>query len=158
MSANGNIRFLADANLGALSKWLRLLGYDAVYWRGESDRTFLEKARKEERIALTRKKDLVKRQFSGRLLLIKADTAKDQVREVLSSLALSPLPDRYFTICLKCNVSLEKIKREEVRNRVPVFIYEQHSSFQICPRCQSIYWPGSHKRRSLDFLKEIIPR
>ncbi len=29
------MKFLADSSLGRLSKWLRILGYDTVYWRGE---------------------------------------------------------------------------------------------------------------------------
>ncbi|MBU1743801.1 MAG: Mut7-C RNAse domain-containing protein, partial [Proteobacteria bacterium] len=36
-------RFAADCNLGKLAKWLRILGYDTLYERGNADRTFLMK-------------------------------------------------------------------------------------------------------------------
>ena len=32
------MKFLVDSSLGRLSTWLRILGYDTVYWRGEADR------------------------------------------------------------------------------------------------------------------------
>ena len=29
------MRLVADAMLGRLAKWLRVLGYDTLYWRGD---------------------------------------------------------------------------------------------------------------------------
>ena len=63
------MKFLADSSLGRLSTWLRMLGYDTVYWRGVAERSFLRKAEKEGRAVLTRRKDLLARQHAGIVLV-----------------------------------------------------------------------------------------
>ena len=40
-----DIRFIADRNLGTLAKWLRILGYDTLYERGNSGSRFSPKGR-----------------------------------------------------------------------------------------------------------------
>ena len=62
------MKFITDVNLGKLAKWMRILGYNTVYHTGNTGRDFLKKAAAEGRIALTRKKDMARRQFSGRLV------------------------------------------------------------------------------------------
>ena len=50
------MRFLCDAMLGGLAKWLRAAGYDAYYARegtDVSDRTLTAKALEEGRVLLT---------------------------------------------------------------------------------------------------------
>lgn len=146
---------MTDANLGSLTKWLRILGYDTLYWRGSSDRAFLEKARKEGRIALTRKRDLGRRQFSGRLLVIETDLAMHQIREVLQAFSLRPDPSGLFTICLTCNEPLKIMGKDAAYGRVPAHVFARHTHFQVCPACKNIYWPGSHKDRTLDYLRRM---
>ena len=53
-----DVRFATDRNLGKLAKWLRILGYDTLYDRGNADPDFLRKAAADGRIALTRKRNL----------------------------------------------------------------------------------------------------
>src|SRR5215208_6379836 len=51
-----SVRFLCDAMLGGLAKWLRAAGYDAYYARegtDVSDRTLTAKALRERRVLLT---------------------------------------------------------------------------------------------------------
>ena len=52
------IRFLADAMLGKLSKWLRIIGFDTLYYRDAEDDKLVELAIKENRQILTRKTSL----------------------------------------------------------------------------------------------------
>jgi uncharacterized protein with PIN domain len=151
------MKFMTDANLGSLTKWLRIFGYDTVCWRGDADRRFLTQAQKEGRVALTRKKELAGRQYSGRLLLLQSDLAKDQIGEVLKAFSLYPDPDGLFSVCLKCNEFLDEVEKEAVEGRIPAYIYSYHTHFRICPSCKKIYWPGSHKERALDFLKHLRP-
>ena len=84
------MKFLADSSLGRLSKWLRILGYDTVYWRGEADRAFLRKAEREGRAVLTRRKDVLARQHPGLVLFVENDRVEDQLVEVLGKLDLKP--------------------------------------------------------------------
>ncbi|MCD6106529.1 MAG: hypothetical protein J7J79_04145, partial [Thermoplasmata archaeon] len=43
-------RFVADSMLGTLAKWLRILGYDVLYFRQIRDEDLILTARKEGRI------------------------------------------------------------------------------------------------------------
>ena len=87
-------RFVADRNLGKLAKWLRILGYDTLYDRGDADQDFLRRAAEDGRIALTRKRDLARLTHPGSLVVVKADRVEAQIGEVLKALDLQPDPSR----------------------------------------------------------------
>ena len=152
-----DVRFIADRNLGTLVKWLRILGYDTLYERGNTDLDFLKKAAAEGRVALTRKRDLVCRSQSVRFVVVKADRAHEQLAEVLATLAIAPNPVKRMTLCLRCNVSLEAIPKKIAEGLVPVYVYQTHEQFRSCPLCGRIYWPGTHCERVEEHLKTRIP-
>ncbi|MBM4270930.1 MAG: hypothetical protein FJ139_02035 [Deltaproteobacteria bacterium] len=152
------MKFIVDANLGKLAKWLRILGYDTAYHRGTVDRDFLRKAEKEGRIVLTRVRSMSERQFSGRLVVIYSEHVRDQLREVVETLSLAVNPERVLSICLKCNESLEEIPREEVAGLVPDYVFASHPEMHICPRCKGVFWPGTHVQNVHNVLRTRILR
>jgi uncharacterized protein with PIN domain len=150
------VKFITDTNLGKLAKWLRILGYDTVVYRGEADRNFLRKAEKEGRVVLTRKKDMAARQFSGKLVTVGSDHVQEQLREVMEELSVSPDMSRLFSICVRCNEALVAVDKENVAGLVPAFVYDVHSTFRRCPGCKGIFWPGTHIDNALSHLKTHI--
>lgn len=150
------MKFLADPALGKLAKWMRILGYDTIYYKGNIDRNFLRKAAKEGRIVLTRKKDLKNRSFSGRMIIIQDERVGDQIRCVMCELSMKPDPARVFTICLKCNEMLKKISREKVEEMVPVHVFRTYDDFKICPQCKGIFWPGTHRDNMLRLRQSFL--
>jgi uncharacterized protein with PIN domain len=150
------MKFLADSSLGRLSKWLRILGYDTVYWRGEADRIFLRKAEREGRAVLTRRKDVLSRQHPGIVLFVENDRVEDQLVEILGKLDLKPDPENLFTLCLRCNESLKEASPEEVRSLVPDYVFRTQSEFRVCPGCGSVFWPGTHRDRALKTLEKLL--
>ena len=146
------MKFLTDPTLGKLTKWLRILGFDTIYYRGDIDRNFLRKAQREGRVVLTRKKDMANRSFSGRMFIISEDHVQSQIKEVKQKLSLKPDQEKLFSICLKCNKELEEVSREEVREYVPDYVFENYEDFRMCPQCQSIFWPGTHRDNMIDKL------
>jgi hypothetical protein len=150
------MKFLADSSLGRLSKWLRILGYDTVYWRGEADRIFLRKAEKEGRAVLTRRKDVLARQHPGIVFFVESDRVEGQLVEVLEKLGLKPEPENLFTACLRCNESLKEAKSEEVRPLVPDYVFRTQSEFRVCPGCGGVFWPGTHRERALSALRRVL--
>lgn len=152
-----NARFITDRSLGRLSKWLRLLGYDTVYYRGDADRSFLRKAEKEERVVLTKKRDLAGRSHPGRMIILREDRVENQIAEVLSRLSLRPDPAAMFGRCLLCNESLETVTPESVAGVVPDYVLRHGRDFKRCPRCGKVFWPGTHRDRAVQFLRMHTP-
>ncbi|HUH66476.1 MAG TPA: Mut7-C RNAse domain-containing protein [Syntrophales bacterium] len=152
------MKFMADANLGKLVKWLRILGYDTVVYRGVPGRDFLRKGEREGRIILTRKKNMASRQFAGKLIVVASDRVQEQLAEVMDRLSISPDPDLIFKRCVKCNEVLETVERGEVEGAVPAFVYDTQGFFHRCPVCKGIFWSGTHVENTLNFLKTHIQR
>jgi uncharacterized protein len=143
-------RFLADTMLGRLATWLRVLGYDAAYFRGE-DALLLAQAHSEARLLLTRDQALVCRRGVPPHLLIESDHVADQVRQVILALRLAPgAPTRR---CLRCNTVLAARAKADVLGRVPEYVWTHHEVFWGCPICGRIYWAGSHQRRMDDAVR-----
>jgi uncharacterized protein with PIN domain len=46
---------------------------------------------------------------------------------------------RPFTLCLRCNVPLREIPKQEIQNRVPERAFELHEHFTHCSACGRIY-------------------
>ncbi len=149
-------RFLADAMLGRLATWLRILGYDTEYFRGEDD-ALLHQAWRDGRMLLTRDTRLLRRGHLPPHLFIASDHVREQVRQVVETLGLDPgvPPARR---CLRCNTVLEPSSKAAVEGLVPEFIWEHHDAFWTCVRCGRIYWPGTHRLRMDEVIQSLWAR
>ena len=146
------LRFVADAMLGRLAKWLRMMGYDVVYMRDASDFEVLRRARAESRLLLTRDTALAQR--AGKQgVFIHGQSLKEQLRE-LSRRGFIQGP-RAVSRCPICNVPLRRISKEEARTRVPPFVYETQSEFYECPSCGRVYWAGTHWQNVQETWREL---
>src|SRR5438552_16487356 len=77
--AGRSLLLLCDHMLGSLARWLRFMGYDTAYPEPGPDRMLVERVRSEDRILLTRDKELAARVTdAGR---IHSDGLDDQIRE-----------------------------------------------------------------------------
>lgn len=151
-------RFTADRNLGKLAKWLRILGYDTLYDRGNADRNFLGRVAGEGRIALTRKRGLAGLSpLPGRLVVVTADRVEKQIGEVVRMLGLNPDPGKRMTRCLRCNEPLEEVPKGTVDGLVPVYVYEKYERFRRCPSCRRIFWPGTHRQHMEEDFRRRSP-
>lgn len=152
-----NPQFITDHSLAKLAKWLRLLGYDTMVFPKEAGREMLRLADRENRIVLTRRNDMTQRQFTGRLLLISDLKLADQINAVIQKFSLKIQKEKMFGICLLCNAALQSVRREDVQDTVPQFVFENCVDYNRCPRCGKIYWMGTHPRNALKFIEQHIP-
>lgn len=149
-----DIRFVVDVHLGRLARYLRMAGFDTLYWREAAD-AFLADLATAGRILLTRDLGLLKRNAVTHGYWVRATAAQAQLAEVL---ARFDLYDRVepFRRCMRCNTPLEPVAREEVRGRVPEGIWQTQRSYAWCPGCRRVYWKGSHYDRMRAMLRRAM--
>jgi uncharacterized protein with PIN domain len=152
-------RFVIDHNVGKLLKWLRMLGYDSLFFNGEDDGDMVRQALAEGRIILTRDTGVVKRRVitQGRLkaILIKSEEPEKQIKQLMAELNIRDR-SRPFTLCLECNTPLVPTTPDEVKERVPPYVYKTQKQYVECPACRRIYWRGTHWAAMLRKLENFM--
>lgn len=149
------LKFIADAMLGKLARWLRIVGYDVVYEPFISDDDLIARAIYEHRIILTMDRKLTERQSAKNSLLIKSHYYKEQLKQVIAQFNID-YKSGIFTRCLVCNKLLDSIEKEKIRDRVPPYVYSTQDEFDICQQCRRVYWSGTHRTKMLQMLDEIL--
>jgi uncharacterized protein len=147
--------FLADAHLGGLARFLRMLGFDTLHGNDLADAEIRRIAALEGRIVLTRDRELLKCREIVRGCYVRALKPEAQLAEVAARYGLAARAQP-FTLCLRCNVALEKIERSAVAARVPPKVLGLQQSYTRCPACDGVFWPGSHYERMLAALRRSV--
>jgi uncharacterized protein len=147
-------RFIADAHLGGLARLLRMAGFDTLYDHDLDDAAIAAIGAREERIVLTRDRDLLKRRVLTHGCYVHALKAELQLKEIVERLDLAGKA-RPFTRCLRCNVPLREVNKEEVDMRLPPAVRATQMRFRRCDLCQGIFWQGSHWKRMCGVLADI---
>jgi len=150
------MKFLVDRTLGKLARKLRILGFDALSWRGGNLGGAMEAARSEGRVLLTRSRKVREKAEGLSLVVVEANDPKDQLREIVRKLSLETGGEKFFRRCLLCNEELRPLDREEAEERVPDFILQAYKVFHACPRCRRVYWPGTHYDRMKQEMGGLI--
>ncbi|WP_201338011.1 MULTISPECIES: Mut7-C RNAse domain-containing protein [unclassified Nitratiruptor] len=146
-----SIRFIADVHLAKVAKYMRLLGFDTLYFNQIDDSTLLQIAAKEKRYILTKDRGLAQR--SDRVYLVKEKEIKGQIYEILRHFAVKQCEP--FTRCLVDNAFLQPVSKEEIIDRLPQKVIGWCNKFWICPVCGRIYWHGTHFLRMKKFIDEV---
>ncbi len=147
--------FAADRMLGRLAKWLRALGFDTLYC-ARLDKEDVRRRLAEGRVILTRDTRLIKRLPQEQAVFIEHDRLEDQLRQLRSSGHIRFNPRASFLRCMRCNEPLERMDREQAREKTPDFVGATQPEFYSCPACGRIYWPGTHHGRMAEFLRRAL--
>lgn len=136
--------FVADCMLGKLAKWLKILGFDVLFFSKAADKDLVDLSRREDRVLLTRDTGLIEKTAKRpNRLFVRSDVWEDQVVQVLDELELWD-DVRPNTRCIECNLQVKTLARERARNLVTPYVSEHASSFAICPGCNRVFWQGTH--------------
>ena len=139
-------RFVVDLNVGRLAKWLRVMGYDALFVPRVEDDELIRIATHEKRVNLTRDALLMQRRAITlghvRAFLITYHDVWAQINQVVEGLRLDSAQD--FSRCVECNIPLERTSKESVEGNVPPYVFETQKEFMVGPRCTRVYWRGTH--------------
>jgi uncharacterized protein with PIN domain len=138
-------RFVADAHLGGLAHLLRMMGFDTLYDNAFQDGEIERLAREDNRIVLTRDRELLKRRSITHGCYVRALRSEPQLREIFERLDLARSA-RPFTRCLACNAPLAPIDKVQALPKLPPKVRELYERFTTCTVCQRVFWEGSHWR------------
>ena len=150
------MKFLCDRMLGTLAKWLRIFGFDTLFADSNiEDGKLLKLAKDEERILITRDKNLIidARRENIKVIKIISTDINDQLRRVLKN---TKIDEKFFlSRCLLCNNLVEKISKKNVKKIVPDRVYEKNKKFWYCKICDKVYWRGSHFENMIQKIKQL---
>lgn len=150
----GRLRFVADAHLGGLARLLRMAGFDTLYDNHFHDDEIVAIAAAQERVVLTRDRELLKRRSVTHGCYLHALKPAEQFRELFERLDLAAAA-RPFTICLHCNLSLRAVDKARVLDQLPPSVRELHDEFNTCDCCRRVFWKGSHHKRMQALLRSV---
>lgn len=140
-------RFIADVMLGRLAQYLKFAGYSCVYRREFPDDEILELAGEEQRIILTRDRLLARRgKKVSHSMLVKTTSLPEQLRALKERYNLEFHEDKMFGRCADCDEPLQKVDKQEVIDKIPEQTANWLDEYQQCPKCDKVYWQGSHCR------------
>ena len=140
-------RFLADAMLGRLARWLRAVDADTLQLPLDAaDSALVARAAADGRVLLTRDRHLLRELRPSRAMAVASDAPLQQLVEVVRVFDLRR-PAEFLTRCLVCNVSLEMLPADQARDVVPPRSRDLPGVVRRCPSCGRVYWRGSHVRR-----------
>jgi len=137
-------RWLADEMLGRLARYLRFVGCDTVYVRGASDDELLDRAAREQRVLLTRDRQLSRRGPSA--FLLETPVLAEQWRAVRAAWPSIPT-EVAFLRCTLCNGRLRELAVGDAPSTavgLPPPVRSGSAALFACGDCGHLYWDGSH--------------
>ncbi len=150
-------RFVVDVNVGRLAKWLRVMGYDTVFPKEGDDNDLVRIALREGRILVTRDSGIGRRravrQGQMRVVQIVDDDLRSQLRQLVRDLGLDL--EGGFSRCVRCNVPLHPVAKEDIADRLPPYVFQSQCQFMECSQCRRLYWRGTHWSNMVSQLDEV---
>ena len=148
-------RFIADAHLAALARYLRMLGFDVHFDATLDDARVAEIGAREKRIILSRDRELLKHRVITHGCYVHETKPRAQLKEIVARLdllsAMTP-----FTRCMECNAPLEDADKSAILDRLPPGTAGYYDRFRSCTGCEKIYWPGSNHKRMCELIEELF--
>ena len=151
-------RFLCDAGLGGLARWLRAAGYEALWQADIADAELIRQARELTDTVLTTDSLLMERRLvRDRIIpafwLPPTLSIADQLTLVVREFELSARPPR----CMACGGELVRGDKEALRERIPPRTYRWLDEYFLCSECDRLFWHGTHWQRIKDRLTGVLP-
>jgi uncharacterized protein len=146
-------RFVCDASLGGLARWLRAAGYEADWPAGASTEDLVRDVARNGRTLLTTDTAVLRLRTvqSGAADVLWVPPAGGRVEQlglVLRDLELARRPPR----CMSCGGELRAVPKDEVLERIPPRTRRWKDDYFLCAGCGALFWQGTHWERIVSRL------
>ena len=147
-------RFLCDASLQRIARWLRAAGHDTLISNTANvDYALLRQAIDDDRLLITRNKLLTEhRRAKDHVILIDAKTLHNCARELSQQIKLE-WQCRPFSRCLVCNTPLLITSQQQLPHTTKK-IRTVHDSGHYCPNCRQVFWSTGQFKRMRNQLRQ----
>ena len=141
-------RFICDAGLGGLARWLRAAGYEARWLPDVPDAAVVKQAQELRVTLLTTDSLMMQRRLLRdgvvpALWLPPTLTKAEQLALVFRELGLMRLPPR----CMSCGGELQPVEKEKMRDQIPPKTWRWVDDYFSCSQCGQLFWHGTHWRK-----------
>jgi uncharacterized protein with PIN domain len=147
--------FIADVHLRKLARLLRLLGFDTAYANDVGDAEIVSQAVENQRIILTRDRELLKHSAVTHGYWVRSTEPLEQAREVVQRFDLSGQV-KPFHRCVACNGLIGPVDKQEVLARIPPKTARWLDEYFICRDCGKLYWRGTHVPKLEKMIERIL--
>jgi uncharacterized protein len=129
------IRFIADFDLQDMVQLLRILGFDTTFNGNGSIPDIIEISRRENRIILTKQKELLKSESATHAVQVCSGPVAKQVCQLMDDLDIK---DRVkpFSRCIRCNTWLENRQTIEILDLISPETDRILEKYLICIPCR----------------------
>jgi uncharacterized protein with PIN domain len=140
--------------LGSLARWLRIAGFDSVYYSDKGDDALMQEENDSQRILLSGDRSMIRRatKLGVDAVFINSENIREQLAQIKESLGLSLVPS--LSRCTVCNGELSQKTKDEVQGEVPKSSLNAFDEFWMCILCEKVYWKGSHWAKIMAPLEE----
>ncbi|MBY8983382.1 MAG: Mut7-C RNAse domain-containing protein [Candidatus Lokiarchaeota archaeon] len=161
------MKFLIDAMLGRLARFLRIFGYDTIYandlekvYKIDSvpDDILIEYAKETDRIIITKDYPLYER-FENQCIFLEGEDVYGYLNQLRKKLVLNYEFNMEKAHCSVCNSSLEEVSDKNlIKDRIKNETFKYYNEFFQCvnPNCKKVFWDGPHIKNIKQKLKENL--
>lgn len=141
-------RFVCDASLGGLARWLRAAGYEAAWTESAAAAELLRKARADGATLVTTDSRMMERSVvrdgSVKAQWLPSDLPRAaQLLMLMRDLDLKIRAPR----CMSCGGELRAVPKEDVAERIPPRTARWKDEYFVCAGCGQLFWQGTHWER-----------
>lgn len=145
--------------LGSLAKWLRIFGFDTKYPDATTtDDSLLQTAKEENRLLISRDKQLLQRCKKAQLPVLEIQTTRlsEQIAQVLSHIRVDETT--ILSRCTLCNTPLRTIEKKGLEPYIPEKVFKTKDAFWYCPTCKKYYWMGTHYENMREQINLLLQK
>ena len=147
-------KFVLDVHLGTHSRYLRMLGFDALYSNNFTDPEIVNISVEEKRCILTRDLGILKHSAVVRGYWIRNSNPLKQVEETVKRFQLQK-EIKEFSRCVHCNSKLKRISKKKIEAELLPKVKMLQNDFTCCTNCGRIYWKGTHYNKMLNLIEHL---
>lgn len=149
-----SLKFMVDINVQKIARNLRIIGFDTTMVPGVRLVEIGNVATGEQRILITRNRELLKCNTVLHGHLLRSENHVIQLQEVVKRYKLKPFI-KPFTRCITCNGDLKSITKQAICHRLEPLTKKYFNTFKLCSDCGKIFWQGSHHNQMRQLIAEL---